>query len=353
MKTSKIFNTGIIGFGMAGQFFHAPFIETSKGFNLKKISTRNPQSREKAKLIYPNAELVDTADDIINDPSIDMVVVASPNKTHYELTKAALLAGKHVVVDKPFTSTTKEADELIALSKKMGRVLAVYQNRRFTSDFRTVTKILESGILGRLVDYNVNYHLYRPALRENSWKEVDEAGTGILYDLGSHIIDQALILFGMPQTVTANIQKQRTGTFIDDYFRITLQYSGLSVNLNASYLTRKPGPTFELHGEKGSFVKYGMDIQEDTLKQEKMPDSPLWGKEPDEIQGTLVAEINGLPFTAKVQSECGNYGDLFKNVYEAITGQGELIVKPELSRNNIYIIELATQSSKEKRTITL
>ncbi|GHS93194.1 oxidoreductase [Bacteroidia bacterium] len=347
----KTINTGLIGYGMAGRIFHAPFLNVVPGFNLSKICTNNPDSIRLANERYPQTSIVGNPDDIFNDKNIDLVFVLTPNETHYELTKRALLAGKHVVVDKPFTATTAQADELIDLSKKSGKLLTVYQNRRYASDYKTFKKLLEAGTLGKIFEFTSCFDRYVPGLRPKKWKEEPREACGVLYDLGSHLIDQTLQLFGMPLEVTANIRRQRENTLIDDYFMLTLQYPELTVYLHSGMLVKIPGPVFSIHGSNGSFVKYGLDVQEGDLDEGKIPVGKNWGKEPQSMWGTLSAYINGLPVIATIESEKGNYTDFFENLRDAINGKISQTIDPIESRNVIKIIELAFQSAREKKTI--
>ncbi len=347
----KTINAGLIGYGMAGRIFHAPFLNVVPGFNLSKICTNNPDSIKLANERYPQATVVSKPEDIFQDENINLVFVLTPNETHYELTKQGLLANKHVVVDKPFTATTTQAEELIEISKKTGKILSVYQNRRYTSDYKTVKKLLEAGTLGKIVEFTSCFDRYVPGLRPKKWKEEAREACGVLYDLGSHLIDQTLQLFGMPVEVTANIRYQRENTLIDDYFMLTLQYPEMTIYLHSGMLVKSPGPVFAIHGTNGSFIKYGLDVQEGHLDEGRIPVGIDWGKEPQSMWGTLSTYINGLPVTAAVESEKGNYTEYFENLRDAIWGKASLAVNPTDSRNVIKIIELAFQSTKEKRTI--
>jgi scyllo-inositol 2-dehydrogenase (NADP+) len=344
---------GLIGFGMAGQVFHAPFIDAVEGMELTRIRESREENIQLANSRYPKATVTANVQDIFNDDAIDLVIVAVPNSAHYSLAKEALLAGKHVVVEKPFTVTSMEADELIALAEAQGKVLTVYHNRRWDSDFKTVQKLVQQQLLGNLVEYRAHFDRFRNAVRANTWKEEEAPGTGILYDLGSHLIDQALTLFGMPQSVWADIRTQREGSQIPDKFETVLFYDQLKVVLTAGMLVREPGPRYILHGDKGSFLKHGLDVQEEALKQGLFPkDLPTtWGVEPERLWGQLNTDIQGLHFIGKVESEAGDYRDFYKNVKHAILGEAELIVKPEQARDVIRVIELAMQSNEEKRVI--
>lgn len=338
---------------MAGRVFHAPFISVLPGLKLSKIRAGRPESIALAMEKYPEAEIVTDDPSILQDEAIGLVIVATTNKTHYALAKAALEAGKHVVVEKPFTVTSKQAGELIELARQQNKILTVYQNRRWDSDFRTVQKLIQSEMLGRLVEYEAHFDRFRPIPASETWKEEDQPGTGILYDLGSHLIDQALTLFGTPEELYADLRTQRSGGQIIDSFDLTLYYKNdLKAILKAGMLVKQPRPRFILSGDKGAFVKYGLDVQEADLKQGLSPaDSPNWGMEPEDIWGRLDTEVHGQRLLGKIQSEAGDYRGFYENVRDAILGIAEIEVKPEEARNTIRVIELAMQSSAEKRRL--
>src|SRR5690554_969690 len=353
MSTTNI-RTGVIGYGLSGRVFHAPFIDVVEGYTLSKISTANAERSAAAKERYPNTEVVADAESIINDPNIDLVIVTSPNTDHFKWAKEALLAGKHAVVEKPFTVDVAEAEELIEISKKQGKILTVYHNRRFTSDTKTVKKLLDSGILGDIVDYETHFDRYRTDPRPNgAWREQPLPGSGIFYDLGSHLIDQSLWFFGMPDAVTAEINKQRPWAEADDHFDVHLHYPTFTATLKSGMICRIPGATYMLHGTNGSFVKYGLDVQEATIDAGAIPVGKDWGREPEEIWGSINAEYKGVKIAGKIESELGDYKEYFINLRDAINGVAEIAVKPEEARNVMKIIELAFQSSKEGRTIAV
>lgn len=344
--------TAIIGFGLSGRVFHAPFIHILDGFELSKISTTNAESIKLINQLYPETKIVSNADEIIHDPEIDLVIVASPNHFHVEHAKKALLANKHVIVEKPFTTTVAEANELIEIGQKQNKILAPYQNRRFISDYKTVKKILDQGLLGEIVNYEAYFDRFRPVPRTTGlWKEKASPASGMVFDLGTHIIDQALSLFGMPKAVTAQIGIQREWCKTVDYYEIKLHYPTLTVKLGTSMLAKIPRPTFLLHGRNGSFVKYGVDIQEETLDKGAIPTGKDWGKEPESIWGTIDTEFNGEHLYGKWESEQGDYRDYFINVRDTIWGKDTLKVTPEDALNIIKIVELAYQSNDEKRTV--
>lgn len=349
---SNIIRTGIIGYGLSGRVFHAPFIDILDGFELTSISTANPDNIKLANKRYPSATIVPNGQGIIDNPDIDLVIVTSPNIDHYKWAREALIAGKHVIVEKPFTITTKEADDLVELSKQKEKILTVYHNRRFTSDTKTVKKIFDSGMLGDIATYETHFDRYRPLQRPGgAWREDNLPGSGIFYDLGSHLVDQALWFFGMPTAVTAEIKAQREWAKADDYFDVRLHYPTFTATLKAGMLCKTPGPTYLLHGMNGSFVKYGLDVQESMLDAGFVPYGSDWGREPEDIWGEIDVEVDGVKIKGKVESEHGDYRDYFINVRDAILGKAELLVKPEEARDVMKIIELAIESSVEGVTM--
>lgn len=349
---SRSFSVGLIGYGIAGQVFHAPMINCIKGLQLKKIRETKPGNIQLANKRYPGVEIVADSDAIILDNTIDLVVIATPNTSHFSLAKEALIAGKNVVVDKPFTITFKEAQELILLAEQKGKLLSVYHNRRFDSTAKTVKKVIASGMLGTLVEYEAHYDRFRNYFRPDAWREEDQPGSGIFYDLGAHLIDEAQILFGLPNEIAADLRIQRPGGKTIDNFQLVLSYPNLKVTLKGGMLVREPGPAVSLHGINGSYVKYGMDVQEEALRAGIMPDDVLnWGVEPVSSWGKINTEHNGLHLTGMIESEKGDYRAYYHNIYQVLSGEEELIVKPQQAANTIKIIELAMQSSLEKRTI--
>lgn len=348
-KTIKV---GLIGYGMAGRVFHAPILTCVEGLELVKIRETRKENIDIANKRYPEAQIVSDSKEIFSDPAIDLVVIGTPNTSHHPLAKEALLAGKHVVVDKPFTITSAEANELIQVAKTAGKILSVHQNRRWDSNSKTVRKVIASGLLGNIVEFEAHYDRFRNFFRKDAWREEDIPGAGILYDLGAHLIDEAQLIFGMPKEVTGDVRIQRAGGKTTDNFEVVLHYENLKVTLKGGMLVREPGPTFLVLGDQGTFVKYGMDVQEEALKAGLTPlDTPDWGKEPEAIWGKINTEYKGLHITGKIESEIGDYRGFYENVYKAILGEEKLMVTPEQARNTIRLVELAIQSSKEKRTI--
>ncbi len=254
MRDMKV---GLIGYGMAGQVFHAPVITAVPHLQLSKVvERRGDTSRQR----YPWVEVVRDAAALFEDKDIELVVVATPNASHFDLARQALLAHKHVVVDKPFTITSEQAQQLIELARRQNTLISVFQNRRWDGDFQTVSQIVRQGCLGRLVEYESHFDRFRNYFSpERAWREEAGLGSGVLFDLGSHLIDQAQVLFGLPQMLTADIRSQRDVGKADDQFELVLHYDNLKVTLKAGLLVREPGPRFALHGTAGSFVKYGVD----------------------------------------------------------------------------------------------
>ena len=350
----EIIKVGLAAYGMSGQVFHAPFISTNPHFKLCKIVER---SKELSKERYPDATIVRSFEELIKDPAIELIVVNTPDSTHYEYTRLALEAGKHVIVEKPFTSTTEEGEELIALAAEKGLMLSVYQNRRWDADFRTVQEIIAKGLLGRLVEYESTFARYRNFIKPNTWKETGESGGGLTYNLGSHLIDQAIRLFGMPEAVFADIATMRTHGKVDDYFMIRFLRPSLApdvrVTLKASYLMREAEPRFVLHGTLGSFVKHGVDKQEAALLRGDMPDQPHWGEETEEEWGLIHTEIDGEEICRKYPGISGNYGGFYQNIYEHLRLGEALQTGARDILNVIRVIEAAYQSQREGKVISL
>ena len=349
MDNRKI-NAGIIGFGLSGKVFHAPFLHTLPGFNLKKIVERHG---EESKKIYPYVEIVRDFHDLLNDPDINLIIICTPNALHFPMVKESLLAGKHVVVEKPVTPTSDEVEELIRLARSVDRKLFVYQNRRWDGDFLTVRRILDKKILGDLTEYEAHFDRYSPELSPGAWRDEDNPGGGILYDLGTHLIDQALLLFGLPESLFADIRKQRKGSRVDDCFELDLFYPGLKVILKAGMLVREPGPRFILHGSKGSFEKYGIDPQEKDLKDGLMPGSDNWGVEDPKYRGILNVKNAGENLYRDIETEPGCYQVFYENVFAVLVNDKKMAVKPEEAKDVIRIIELAFESSSNKRVVKI
>ena len=342
-----LLNVGIVGFGLAGRVFHAPLVRACPRLRLTHIVQRHG---DEAHAAYPDVTVARSLDALLQEQSVDLVVVATPNPSHLDVAARSLRAGKHVVVDKPFTNTSADADQLIALAQQHKRVLSVFHNRRWDADFLTVRDILAKGLLGRLVEFESRFDRFRPEVK-GTWREQAGPGSGILYDLGSHLIDQVVTLFGCPRGIFANIQQQRDGAVADDNFELLLDYAQLKVTLKAGMLVREPAPRFVLYGTRGSFVKYELDPQEDALAKGESARRQGWGEEPEARWGILNTEIDGKAVRKKYPSQAGDYPAYYDNVARAIAGEGELAVKPEQARIVIRLIELAQESNQEKRVV--
>jgi scyllo-inositol 2-dehydrogenase (NADP+) len=341
---------GIASFGMSGKIFHAPLLVYNANFRIKRIIER---SKNEAKGLYPDVLVSKSVNDLLEDDEIELIVVNTPDVNHYELSKKCIDAGKHIVIEKPFTQTSRQAEELIELAEKKNIMLSVFQNRRWDGDFLTVQKIVKEERLGRLSDYEAHFDRYRNHIQAGTWKEKSSGGGGVLTNLGSHMIDQVLVLFGMPEAVTAHLKIMRTGGEVDDWYDIRLHYSDSNVQLKSSLLVREPGPRYILHGMIGSFLKWGLDPQEEDLKMGKKPNNADWGKEQQEWWGMINTEKDGVPIKEKVETLAGNYPAFYNNIYDCIVNGKELAVKPVEALNVIRIIEIARKSNDEKKTILL
>ena len=348
--TKKTIGTGIIGFGLSGKVFHAPFLHINQGFEIKKIVERHKQE---SKSTYPYVQIVDDYNELLKDPEIELIVICTPNTLHFPMAQDCLKAGKHVVIEKPFAPTSKEADELIKLTESVGRKIFVYHNRRWDGDFLTISKILKTGVLGNTQEYEVHFDRFKPELNSLAWREFPIPGAGILYDLGSHLIDQAVSLFGKPISVKADIQLQREGGEVDDYFKLILKYKSLNVILTSGMLVKDLGPRFVIHGVLGSFVKYGIDPQEEALISGRMPQGDDWGAEDPENWGMITIDYQDLNIDGSIETEAGNYMGFYDDVFDVLRNDGEMVVKSKEARNVIRIIELAFESSRNNKEINI
>jgi len=339
---------GMAGYGISATVFHAPFFATMPEYELVTVLERTKNESQKK---YPSVKVVRSIEELVADPSIDLVVITTPNETHYPYAKAALEAGKHVVVEKPFTNTTAEAKELVELAAVSPGILSVYQNRRYVSDFLTIRDILDKKLLGAVHEFEGHYDRYRAEARPNAWREAAKPGSGILYDLGPHIMDQALYFFGLPQRITADIRLQRPHARVDDYFDIRLDFGFTKVILHAGMLVREAGPRYMIHGTVGSFIKYGEDPQEAKLRAGVLPVGEDWGQEPADLYGLLHTDINGTVVREKYPSHAGSYAQYYRNLYDTIVNGAPLKEKPEHGYNTVRLIELAMESHTRRCTI--
>lgn len=339
-------NTALLSFGMSGRVFHAPFIELHPGFRLAGAWERSSKNIQRH---YPGVKSYGSLEDVLSDPAIDLVVVNTPTLTHYDYTKQALESGKHVVVEKAFAGNAAEAIELRDLAVKNGRKLAVFQNRRWDSDFLAMRDVLQRGVLGDIVEANLGYLRFDPNLSPKSHKEIPSSGAGILKDLGPHVIDQALVLFGMPDAVFADIGITRDDSEVDDYFDILLRYADKRVHVRAGYFYKQPLPEFSLFGKRGSFTKSRSDVQEPQLDQGMKPDDPDYGIEPESKAGRLVTDT----IDEVIVSPRGNYAAFYDGVYESIASDMPEPVTADDGVRVMRIIDAAWQSHDEGRLVSL
>jgi scyllo-inositol 2-dehydrogenase (NADP+) len=328
-------NVGIIGYGLSGRYLQAPFFETNENFNLKSIVTNSANPREN----FPNVSVLGNVDTLLEDTSIDLISICSPNATHFELAKKVILAGKDVLVEKPITSTIAEAKELYQLAKRQNKTITVFQNRRFDSDFLTVKDVITSGKLGDLLSFEVHFDRYKPILNPKKWKEVYGPSSGILYDLGSHLIDQAISLFGTPKSVSGEKYTQREGSEIDDAFEIRLDYGNLKVTLKSSLMVMHLGPKYVINGTKGSFIKYGMDLQEDHLKMNMQPTDICFGYENESDFGKLYYEKNEENFDETIPTKKGNWMAFFDNLANTISTKTDSFITENEIITQLQVIE--------------
>ena len=339
-------NTAIIAFGFSGSVFHTPIIEKSDHFNIRLVSS---SSAEKVHERLPGVEVTDEAEEACQREDIDLVVITSPNTTHYPLAKAAIENGKHVVLEKPFVPTYEEAVELTELAEANDVVLSVYHNRRWDGDFLTIRSLMEAGALGDVHTFQAAWNDYAPEV-EGLWREQDLPGSGSWFDLGAHFIDQALELFGMPETIFADLEIQRPKTNNTDYFHVILGYPNQRVILQSSLLAVGEVPRYIVHGTKGSFVKCGFDPQEDMLINGKMPGDRGWAVENEAYYGTFTDAYGG---TEKIPTHQGSYESYYEQIAQAIQEDGKNPVTAIEASRVIRLLELAEKSDWEKRVISV
>lgn len=341
---------GLIGFGLAGQAFHAPVIRGVHGMELACILERRTNL---AKEKYPEVRIARTLDEMLSDESLRLIVVATPNDTHFSYTKACLEAGRHVVVDKPLTPTLAEAERLFDLAARRGLLVTVYMDRRSDGDFQTVKKLIKSGELGTIAEFESRFDRFRLEGKPNAWREKpDFPAAGVLWDLGPHLIDEAVVLFGEPETIWASAFCQRRDSRIDDSFDVHMEYSYTRAMLRARSVAYAPGPHFLIHGTRGSFIKFGMDPQEEILRSPTCPDGPDWGPdwgvEPEDHSG-IFTPVGGE--ARRIKSERGDYRMFYANVRDAIEKKADLDVTPEQALRTERALLLSHKSSREGRRV--
>lgn len=347
----------LIGYGLAGSVFHAPLIAATAGMRVAAIVTGSPVRQQQARQDVPAAEILPDAETLWSQAShYDLVVIATPNRTHVPLGMAALLAGLPVVIDKPLAASVADAEQLLAASQQTGKMLTVFQNRRWDNDFLTIRQLLAADLLGRVTRFESRYDRYRAEPRAGVWREsaaVEDAG-GLLYDLGSHIIDQAIQLFGRPQQVYAEMERQRPGAQVDDDTFVALTFAhGLHAHLWMSVVARRAGPRFRVSGLRGTYEKWGLDPQEDALRVGRRPGDPLWGKEPREQWGSLSTDVGGIHFDGAVETLDGSYERFYTLLREALVTGGPPPVDPGDALLTLRVIEAAQESARQRSTVVI
>lgn len=338
---------GLIGYGFASKTFHAPLIDGVAGMDLTAVSSRDPA---KVHADWPGVAVVGDPQAIFDDPDIDLVIIPTPNDTHFPLAQAALIAGKHVVVDKPFTLTLEEAKTLEKLAKHHGRLLSVFHNRRWDSDFLTLKKLFAQDKLGDVVYFESHFDRYRPQVRDR-WREKPGQGSGIWYDLAPHLIDQAITLFGLPVSIDVDLAQLRNGAEATDYFHAILAYPKLRVVLHGTVLSPATTPRFIVQGMRGGYIKYGLDPQEDNLKAGVRRSAAPWGV--DTVEGRLTLAHGEVLETQSLPTEDGNYFAYYEGIRDALLGAGENPVTATQAINVMRLIELGMLSAQKHQSIKL
>src|ERR1051325_6160718 len=342
VQSLLMIDVGLVGFGFAGTVFHAPVIRAVEGLRLTTIVRRSgaPDAR------YADVEFVRDVATLLERP-IDLVVIATPNESHAPIAQQCLAAGRHVVIDKPFATTAAEAGRLVELARSRRRVISVYHNRRYVGDFLTPQQLLRDGAPGRGAAYESHFDRFRPELRPGAWREQPLPGSGVWFDLGPHLLDQALVLFGVPEAISADIRIERGGAAAQDAFDVPLRYPRLRATLRGSMLAQPLAPSFALHGTKGSFVKYGLDPQEAALKAGRTPDEPGWDIEPAELHGKLTSPDGARP----IPTVPSNFTRYYENIRDVLLGKARPAVTPESALDVMRGLELAVASSREQRVV--
>jgi len=361
IDTHRPLQVALIGYGSAGKIFHAPLISGVPGLQLACIGSSRAQAVQQD---WPGMPVVASAPEVFANAAIDIVVIATPNASHYPLALAALQAGKHVVVDKPCSVTLAEADHLLAVAEQQGRLLTVFQNRRFDSDFLALQQVLASGQLGRVVQMESHFDRYRPSVPQR-WREQRLPGSGLWFDLGPHLVDQALCLWGLPDAISLDLACLRDGAQVDDWFHAVLRYDarhgGLRVILHASTLVAQVGPRWSVHGTRGSFTKFGLDSQEDALKAGQRPgqdELQPWGLDPSPGEVLHMAAISGVASAVSVRQSApnppGNYLAYYARLRDHLWGlQAEPPVTAAQVRAVMQVLEVGAQSAADARFVAL
>ncbi|HJV40403.1 oxidoreductase [Caulobacter sp.] len=345
MPHSRTLNVALVGYGYVGKTFHAPLIAASPGLALSVVVSSDPA---KVAADHPDVRVVRDLDVALADPAIDLVVIATPNALHAPQALAALAAGKSVVVDKPFALSAAEARTMADAARRAGKLLTVFHNRRWDGDFLTLKRLIAEGKLGEIVQYESHFDRFRPVVRDR-WRERAGPGAGAWMDLGPHLLDQALVLFGEPLAISADIAIQRPGAGADDYFHVALRYPTLRVILHGSLLTAASDLRLAVHGTSGSFVKHGLDPQEAQLKAGLVPGSRDYGR--NHRPGVLTTVENDLRIHAEVEPEPSDYRAFYAGVRDAIIAGAPSPVPIEEALRVMDLLELAREASRQRREL--
>lgn len=340
-------NLALVGYGYVGRVFHAPLIEATDGLQLHSIVS----SQEDIAGAHPRTRVSADRAEVFNDPRVDAVVIATPNDTHAAIALQALAAGKHVLVDKPFTLDLAQAREVAEAARRAGRIVSVFQNRRWDADFLTVRRLIEGGTLGAIAEFHSHFDRHRPQVRDR-WRESDLPGAGLWFDLGPHLLDQALCLFGRPQAIAADLLRQREGARSDDYFDVTLHYPRRRVRLHAGSLVADARLRFAVHGERGSYLKHGLDTQEAMLREGLHPGAPDWGVDADDGWLTLVG-ADGAARRERVATDRGDYRRCYAAFADAVGGRGEGPVSLAEALQVMELLELAQRAAALGRVLAV
>lgn len=345
MSSPLPFHVALVGYGFVGKTFHAPLIAATPGLVLHTVVSSDP-----AKVLadHPAAKVAPDLATALADPAVDLVVIATPDPLHAAQALAALEAGKHVVIDKPFAVSLDEARAVADHAAQAGKLLSVFHNRRWDSDFLTLKTLIADGALGEIVQYESHFDRFRPLVRDR-WRE--KPGAGALLDLGPHLIDQALQLFGPPTALQADLAVQKDGGQAPDYFHLVLRYPRLRVLLHASQMTIASDLRLAVHGTKGSFVKQGLDPQENALKAGIVPGAEGWGVDPR--PGTLTVSDGEGTASRGVEGVPGDYLAYYAAIRDALSGHGDNPAPPEEALLVMQLIELAARSAAEGRELSL
>ncbi|MCC4587941.1 oxidoreductase [Xanthomonas melonis] len=336
----KPFNLAVVGYGYVGRTFHAPLIAATPGLRLHSVVSSKPQL---AQADFPDVTVIADLDTALADPALDAVVLATPNQTHAPFALQALAAGKHVLADKPFTLDADQARAVMQAAATAGRIVSVFQNRRWDADFLTVRRLIDEGLLGEVVEFHSHFDRYRPQVRDR-WRESDIPGAGLWYDLGPHLLDQAVQLFGAPQAIAADLLPQRSQARSDDYFHVTLHYPRLRAILHAGSLVADNRLRFAVHGSRGSYLKHGLDTQEDQLRAGRRPGTVGWGVDP--LPGTLTrVDEEGRMHTHQPDNQPGDYRQCYAAFRDALAGNGPAPVSATDAVQLMQLLELARRSA--------